>query len=173
MTCSLQNMGHCRPLAGLTPQSCGVLVFSGCFQPALQVLAQLLGGNFLHWLHFPLILYIQKYLCSTRPLTILLITSHHYLIRMKDRERASRDFTLGKEIDLWNNQTVSSRRLFFKKQEKYSCHFGVDLNQGICTKLFFSARDCRNLTVGQKWILCYILCCTSGARSSSLPQAWT
>jgi len=66
MTCSSQDMGHCRPLAGLVVQSWGVLVLHGCFQPALLVLVHLLGGYLLHWLRFLLILYIQKYLCSTR-----------------------------------------------------------------------------------------------------------
>ena len=84
MTCSLQNMGHCRPLAGLTLKSWGVLVLHGCFQSVLLVLVQLLGGNLLHWLRLLLIRYIQKYLCSTRAIdnTADYFTS---LIGMKDR----------------------------------------------------------------------------------------
>lgn len=85
MTCFVQVLGHIRPLAGLAMQSWSVLVLHEYFQLALLVLVQLLGRYLLHQLHFLLRLYIQKYLCSTRATNNTLITSHDYLIRMKDR----------------------------------------------------------------------------------------
>lgn len=152
MTCSLQDVGHYRPLSELTLLSWAVFILHGCFlccssQCSCWGESSLLSSFPFNIIHSEVSVQHQ----SHRQYSWFL----HYLIRLKDRGWAIGDFTLGKEIDLWNNQSVGSGRIFFKKKmQKGYCHFWVDLNQGACAKFFFSACDCGDLTMGQKWILC-------------------
>lgn len=137
MTCSLQDVGHYRPLSELTLLSWAVFILHGCFlccssQCSCWGESSLLSSFPFNIIHSEVSVQHQ----SHRQCSWFL----HYLIRLKDRGWAIGDFTLGKEIDLWNNQSVGSGRIFFKKKnaKRVLSHLGWSKSRSLCKILLLS-----------------------------------